>query len=96
MGRQRVNPFDPGTAERVLFDRFRRSDLAAKAAERARDLASAEADAYRAAATKYAAAARLEQRPKVVVEAIAGGPIERHQPVFVVDGGRCRHCGAPR
>ena len=58
MGRQRVNPFDQGTAERVLFDRYRKSDAAARKAERERDLASADADAHRAAANKFADALR--------------------------------------
>lgn len=58
MGRQRVNPFDQGSAERVLYDRYRKADRAACAAERARDLAATEAEAYRASANKYADALR--------------------------------------
>lgn len=58
MARARVNPFEQGTAERVLYDRFRRARVAAQAAERSRDLAAAEADAYNAAADKYAGALR--------------------------------------
>lgn len=54
MARQRINPFDQGTAERVLFDRYRKSDAAARKAERERDLAAADADAHRAAANKFA------------------------------------------
>lgn len=42
----------------MLYDRFRRVRAAAQAAERARDLAAAEADAYNAAADKYASALR--------------------------------------
>lgn len=58
MSRQRVNPFDQGSAERVLFDRFRKSDRAAKVAERERDLAATEALAHRSAANRYAEALR--------------------------------------
>ena len=47
MGRQRVNPFDPGSAERVLFDRYRKSDAAARKAERERDLADDKRSAAR-------------------------------------------------
>lgn len=57
-GRQRVNPFDQGSAERVLFDRYRRSDAAAKAAERAEFLARAEANGFRDQANRYADALR--------------------------------------
>lgn len=39
----RVNPFNPGTAERTLFDHYRRNKAAAEAAERAAALASTEA-----------------------------------------------------
>lgn len=58
MGRQRINPFDQGTAERVLYDRYRKADAAARKAERERDLATTEADAHRAAADRYADALR--------------------------------------
>lgn len=58
MGRQRVNPFDQGTAERTLYDRYRKHDAAAKAAERARDLAATEAAAHRDSANRYAEALR--------------------------------------
>ncbi len=58
MGRQRINPFDPGTAERVLYDRYRRADQAACKAERERDLATTEAAAHRSAADRYAEALR--------------------------------------
>ena len=58
MGRQRVNPFDQGTAERTLYDHFRKHDAAAKAAERARNLAATEALAHRDSANRYADALR--------------------------------------
>jgi hypothetical protein len=58
MARQRVNPFATGTAERVLYDRFRKAKLAAEAAERAAALAATEGQAYRAAAERYAEALR--------------------------------------
>lgn len=58
MARQRVNPFDPGTAERLLFDRYRKAANAAQAAERAAALAATEGRAYRAAADRYADALR--------------------------------------
>lgn len=56
MPRQRVNPFETGTAERLLFDRFRKARAAGDKAARVRDMAATEADAYDAAATKYAEA----------------------------------------
>lgn len=56
MTRNRINPFDRGTAEHVLFDRYRRATLAAKAAGEARDQAAVEHDAYRAKAAEYAKA----------------------------------------
>lgn len=58
MKRQRVNPFPNGSAERVLFDRYRRANLAAIAAERAEMLARTEAQGYRAQADRYAEALR--------------------------------------
>lgn len=58
MPRPRVNPFDPGTAERVLFDHYRKAKVAAEAAERAAALAATEGQAYRAAAERYAEALR--------------------------------------
>lgn len=58
MGRQRVNPFDQGTAERTLYDRYRKHEQAAKVAERERDLYAADAEAHRAAAGKFAEALR--------------------------------------
>ncbi len=56
--RARVNPFPIGSAERVLFDRYRRANAAAKAAERAEMLARTEAQGYRAQADRYAEALR--------------------------------------
>ncbi len=43
-----------------------------------------------------AAAARLEQRPVSVINAIALEPIKAGAPVMIADGGRCRNCGCPR
>lgn len=56
--RTRINPFDRGTAEHVLFERHRRADLAAKAAERAAMLATTEANSHRDTANRYADALR--------------------------------------
>jgi hypothetical protein len=56
--RARVNPFNPGTAERTLFDHFRKHKAAAEAAENAAALASTEGQAHRAAAERYAEALR--------------------------------------
>lgn len=58
MARPRVNPFDQGTAERTLYDHWRRNDAAARKAERARDLAATDALAYRDSANRYADALR--------------------------------------
>lgn len=58
MGRQRVNPFDPGTAERVLFDRYRKATANAETSERAAALFMTEARAERSAAERYAEALR--------------------------------------
>ena len=58
LARLEQNPFDTGSAERVLYDRHRRADAAARKAERERDLAAADADAHRAAANKFADALR--------------------------------------
>ncbi len=75
MGRQRVNPFDTGSAERVLYDRYRRADAAARKAERERDLAAADADAHRAAANKFADALRaLGHGDKVPGQLVLQGP----------------------
>lgn len=58
MARHRVNPFDQGTAERVLFDHYRRNAAAAEKAEKAAALAGTEGQAHRAAAERYAEALR--------------------------------------
>lgn len=58
MPRERINPFDQGTAERTLFDRYRKHTRAAQIAERERDLFTAEAEAHYAAADKFAKALR--------------------------------------
>lgn len=56
--RERVNPFDPGSAERVLFDRYRRASGEAMKLEREASLLSTEASAKRAMADRYADALR--------------------------------------
>lgn len=56
--RQRVNPFDQGTAERVLFDRYRKAAAEANQLERDAALTMTEARAKRAAADRYAEALR--------------------------------------
>lgn len=56
--RQRVNPFDQGTAERVLFDRWRKAAGEATQLERDAALTMTEARAKRAAADRYAEALR--------------------------------------
>lgn len=58
MSRARVNPFDQGTAERVLFDRYRKAASEATAFEREAALAMTEARARRSASEKYAEALR--------------------------------------
>lgn len=58
MARQRVNPFAQGTAERVLFDRYRKSRAAADAAEQTVGLAAVEMRAHRSSAERYAEALR--------------------------------------
>lgn len=64
--RPRLNPFDQGTPERVLFDRYRRAIAEAEVLEREAALAMTEARAKRAAADKYAQALRaLGQGDKV-------------------------------
>jgi len=79
VSRRRVNPFDPGTAERTLYDRYRKHDAAARAAERARDQASVEADAQRAAADRYADALRaLGHGDKVPGQAALPAPSQHH------------------
>lgn len=56
--RTRVNPFDRGSAEHVIFERFRRADAAAKSADRAALMATTEAQSYRDKANRYADALR--------------------------------------
>lgn len=58
MTRARVNPFDMGTAERVLFDRYRKATAEAEILEREAALAMTTAKALRAAAERYAEALR--------------------------------------
>jgi len=58
MSRQRVNPFDQGTAERVLFDRYRKATLEAEANEREAATYATGARAQRSAAERYAEALR--------------------------------------
>lgn len=58
MGRQRVNPFDPGTPERTLFEAWRKANATALQQERARDKFTVDAAANRAKADEYAKALR--------------------------------------
>ena len=58
MTRQRVNPFGVGTAERVLFDRYRREKATAERIEREAALLATEGQAHRSAAERYADALR--------------------------------------
>ncbi|MFT3967609.1 MAG: hypothetical protein QM690_17175 [Sphingobium sp.] len=58
MSRPRVNPFAVGTPERLIYDRYRKSNDAALAAEKAAALAMTEAKAYRSSAERYAEALR--------------------------------------
>jgi len=58
MSRQRVNPFAQGTAERVLFDRYRKAMAEAHENERQAAMAMTTARAQRAAADRYADALR--------------------------------------
>lgn len=58
MARQRVNPFDQGTPERVIFDRYRKAVHGAEVQEREAALSMTEARSLRAAAEKYAEALR--------------------------------------
>ena len=58
MARKRTNPFDQGTAERVLFDRYRKATRTAQESEREAALAMTAAKADRAAAERYAEALR--------------------------------------
>lgn len=56
MSYQRANPFDVGTAERVLYDRYRKASGEAEKLEREANLLSTEAQAKRDATTRYATA----------------------------------------
>lgn len=58
MSRQRVNPFDQGSAERVLFDRYRKATATALEQERAAARYMTDAKANRASAEQYAKALR--------------------------------------
>jgi hypothetical protein len=70
MNRARVNPFDQGTPERILFDRYRKATAEAERLEREAAVSMTEARAQRASAERYAEALhalghgdRLPQRP---------------------------------
>lgn len=66
MSRARVNPFDHGTAERLLFDRYRKATAEAELLEREAAIAMTTARAQRAAAERFAEALRaLGQGDKV-------------------------------
>lgn len=71
MAKPRVNPFDRGTAEHVLFDRYRRSLKASQAAEKAARQADTEAKAYAAKADEYAKALRALGHGDTLAEAAA-------------------------
>lgn len=58
MTRQRINPFDQGTAERVLFDRYRKATAEAESLERSAALDMTAARAARASADRFAEALR--------------------------------------
>ena len=58
MARPRVNPFDPGTPERTLFEAWRKANATALQQERARDKFTVDAAANRAKADEYAKALR--------------------------------------
>ncbi len=58
MARTRVNPFDQGSAERVLFDRYRKASAEAQEHERQAAILMTEASTQRAAAERYADALR--------------------------------------
>jgi len=58
MAARRVNPFNQGTAERVLFDRYRKATAAAEALERSAAIDMTGARAQRASAERYAEALR--------------------------------------
>lgn len=58
MTRTRVNPFDQGTAERVLFDRYRKAMAEAQQNEQQAAVLMTTARAQRAAAERFAEALR--------------------------------------
>lgn len=58
MAKARVNPFDTGSAERVLFDRYRKAVSAADIHEREAAIAMTHAKAERSSAERYAEALR--------------------------------------
>lgn len=58
MTRPRVNPFDQGTPERILFDRYRKAVAEAEHLERDAAVTMTEAKAWRASADRYAEALR--------------------------------------
>lgn len=58
MGRQRVNPFDRGTAEWTLFEHYRRSKSTAEQLEQKAAMIMVDAGAYRSRAEHYAGALR--------------------------------------
>lgn len=56
--RSRVNPFPMGSAERTLYDHYRKATAVAETKEREAALANTEAKAHRAKAESYAKALR--------------------------------------
>ena len=58
MTRQRINPFDQGTPERVIYDRYRKATAEAVGHERQAAIAMTTAKAERASAERYAEALR--------------------------------------
>lgn len=58
MPRQRLNPFDQGSAERLLYDRYRKAVAAAEKHEREAAIEATDGRAQRALADKYADALR--------------------------------------
>jgi hypothetical protein len=58
MARARVNPFDQGTAERTLFDHYRKASAIARQSEDAAARYAVHGQANRAKAEEYAKALR--------------------------------------
>jgi hypothetical protein len=58
MGRPSTHPFKIGTAERVLYDRWKKATGQAEVKEREAAIAMTEAKSHRAAGEQYAAALR--------------------------------------